>query len=141
MATTVTQTKRGAKLLFRWCLADGTLDEPRVREAVKHVLHTKRRGYLALLGEFKRLVKLERAGHTARVESAVPLQPELQARVRSSLATAYGEGLTTEFAQDPELIGGMRIRIGSDVYDGSVKARLAALARSFGIENYGKAVL
>jgi len=140
MATTITQTKRGAKLLFRWCLADGKLDEPRVREVVKHVLQSRRRGFLAVLAEFKRLVKLERAGRTARVESAVPLPPELQTRVRNGLATAYGEGLTTEFIQNAELIGGMRIRIGSDVYDGSVKARLAALARSFGIKDYEKAM-
>ena len=35
------------------------------------------------------------------------------------------------FAQNPALIGGMRIKVGSDVYDGSVQARLAALQESF----------
>jgi F-type H+-transporting ATPase subunit delta len=35
--------------------------------------------------------------------------------------------LATSFEHKPELIGGMRIKVGSDVYDGSVKARLAAL--------------
>jgi F0F1-type ATP synthase delta subunit len=43
--------------------------------------------------------------------------------------------MTAEFAEDPDLIGGIRVRVANDVYDGSVKARLAALARSFGIVN------
>jgi len=127
------QIRRAAKVLFRWCFADGKLDESRVREAVKHVLQTKRRGYLAVLGEFKRLVRLDCAKHTATVESAVPLQADLRSRLRINLEAFYGEGMATEFAEDPDLIGGIRVRVANDVYDGSVKSRLAELARSFGI--------
>ena len=46
---------------------------------------------------------------------------------RAGLARVYGHGLDTSFEINPALIGGMRIRVGSDVYDGSVRARLAAL--------------
>lgn len=140
MATTTSQVKRGARALFRWCFADGKLDAHRVREVAKHVLQSKRRGYLAVLGEFKRLVKLEGAKHTARVESAVPLQADLQGRLRRKLETVYGEGLITEFAENPDLIGGIRIRVANDVYDGSVRSRLATLARHFGIVNEGSPV-
>jgi F-type H+-transporting ATPase subunit delta len=140
MPTTTHHAKRGAKLLFRWCLLDGKLDEKRARLVVKYVLQSRRRGYLTVLGELKRLMKLERSRHTARVESAVPLQPELQARLRKKLETVYGEAISTEFAQNPDLIGGVRIQIASDVYDSSVKAKLAALATSFGIVNKQKAV-
>jgi F-type H+-transporting ATPase subunit delta len=59
---------------------------------------------------------------------------DLQARVRESLESAYGAGVTTAFVHNPALIGGMRIQIGSDVYDGSVRSKLAALERSLGIE-------
>jgi F-type H+-transporting ATPase subunit delta len=38
-----------------------------------------------------------------------------------------------QFVQNPDLIGGMRVKVGSDVYDGSVRAGLANLARSFGL--------
>jgi F-type H+-transporting ATPase subunit delta len=140
VATTTSQVKRGARALFRWCLADGQLDAHRVREVVKHVLQSKRRGYLAVLGEFKRLLKLESARHTARVESAVPLQADLQGRLRKNLETVYGGELNTEFAENPDLIGGIRIRVANDVYDGSVRSRLATLARGFGIVNDGKPV-
>ncbi len=127
------QVKRHAKLLFRECVVNGTLDDGRARQAAKQILQSRRRGYLATATEFKHLLKLERATHTATVESALPLNTELQVRVRKGLETAYGEQVTTEFFQNPELIGGMRIQVGSDVYDGSVQSKLAALARSFGI--------
>jgi F-type H+-transporting ATPase subunit delta len=55
--------------------------------------------------------------------------------LRTNLEAVYGERITAEFAEDPDLIGGVRVRVANDVYDGSVKARLAALARSFGIVN------
>ena len=133
MPKTTSQIRRSARRYFRWCLVDGRLDESRVREVAKQILQSKRRGYLALIGEFKRLVKLERATYSVRVESATPLQNDMQARVRKNLETAYGTGLTAEFAQNPELIGGIRVRVANDVYDNSVKSKLAALARSFGI--------
>jgi F-type H+-transporting ATPase subunit delta len=75
----------------------------------------------------QRLVKLDRDRHAAVVESAAPLPHELRDKVEAGLARAYGPGLATSFEHKPELIGGMRIKVGSDVYDGSVKARLAAL--------------
>ena len=67
----------------------------------------------------------------AKVESAVPLAAELRTNVQASLVRAYGPELSTSFADNPTLIGGMRIKVGSDVYDGSVKAGLTALENSF----------
>ena len=65
------------------------------------------------------------------VESAAPLTPELQAEVRNDLARIYGPGLNLSFGQNAALIGGMRIQVGSDVYDGSVRGRLNSLQESF----------
>ena len=125
------QARREAKELFRSCLVDGLLDESRARQAVQQVLAVKPRGYLAILSHFERLVKLDIERRTARIESAVPLPPDLQASVQASLTRAYGSGLNMAFVQNPSLIGGMRIRVGSDVYDGSIQARLTALQESF----------
>jgi len=61
------------------------------------------------------------------------LLADLQGRLRQNLEAVYGEGMSTEFAENPDLIGGIRIRVANDVYDGTVKSRLAALAKSFGI--------
>ena len=68
---------------------------------------------------------------TARVETAVPVPASLQESVQHNLTRAYGPGLLLSFKQTPDLIGGMRIQVGSDVYDGSVAARLRALQERF----------
>jgi F-type H+-transporting ATPase subunit delta len=123
--------RREAKELFRACFVNGLLDENRARQAVGQVLQTKPRDYLAILSHFQRLVKLEIERRTAHVETAVSLSPDLRANVQATLTRAYGPGLNISFAENPSLIGGMKIRVGSDVYDGSVRGRLAALEESF----------
>src|SRR5687768_12302693 len=110
------QTKREARHLFRMCLVNKSLDEDMVRQVVENILKTKRRGHLALATEFERLVKLDRLRHEARVESATPLPSDLRANVRASLVRTYGPELNTSFVENPSLIGGMRVRVGSDVY-------------------------
>ena len=125
------QIKREARRLFRLCLVNGLLDERRIQHVVQAVLASKRRGGYVLLANFLRWVKLDRARHTAEVESAAALPADLQASVVSGLGRLYGPGLSTSFAQNPTLIGGMRIRVASDVYDGSIRAGLAALEKRF----------
>ena len=125
------QARREGSELFRLCLVNGLIDEGRARDVVKRFIAEKPRGYLNTLSYFLRLVKLDAARHTARIETAAPLPPELQARVTAALTKQYGAGLTASFTEQPALIGGMRIQVGSDVYDGSVKERLAVLAQSF----------
>jgi len=125
------QARRDAKELFRVCRVNGLLDEAKVRQVVQQVIAAKPRGYFAILNYFQRLVKLDLDRRTARVESAVPLAEAQQASIRTNLARRYGNGLIFAFTQNPGLIGGLRVQIGSDVFDGSVAARLAALETSF----------
>ena len=125
------QAKRDAKELFRSCVVNGLLDEDRARRMVQRVLEGKPRGYLAILAQFQRLVKFDLERRTAKIESAAPLTPEFQSKIKAGLARSYGQGLNVSFGQNPALIGGMRIKVGSDVYDGSVQACLAALQESF----------
>ena len=125
------QVKRDAKRLFRLCLADGLLDEKRANQVVQRVIEMGYRNRFQVLAEFRRLVRLDRTQHTATVESATPLSAEFQARLREKLLQIYGESLSVAFAVDPTLIGGVRIAASNDVFDGSVRARLAALRASF----------
>jgi F-type H+-transporting ATPase subunit delta len=125
------QVRRNAKHLFGRCRANGSLDENLVRQVVEQILGSKRRGYLALANEFGRLVRLHQLQQTAEVESAAPLPAELRASVQARLTQIYGPHLNTSFLENPSLIGGMRIKVGSDVYDGSIKAGLVALEKSF----------
>ena len=128
---TTRQAKREAKRLFRLCLVNGFVDEGRTREVVKRLIEDKRRGALALLSQFQHLVKLDRARHTAEVESAAPLPADLRENIQAALVRTYGPGISASFVHNPGLIGGMRIKVGSDVYDGSVRTRLAGLEKNF----------
>jgi F-type H+-transporting ATPase subunit delta len=119
--------KRAARQLFRLCHFDGVLDEGRVRQVTERIATSRRRGALPILSDLQRLVRLDRDRHTAVVESATPLVGSVREGIQAGLARIYGPGLETSFEQNPALIGGMRIKVGSDVYDGSVRMRLAAL--------------
>jgi F-type H+-transporting ATPase subunit delta len=122
------RARRAARQLLLLCRVDGLLDEGRVRQVSGRLAASHRRGSLSMLSQFQRLVRLDRDRHTAHVESATQLAGSLREEVQAGLARLYGPGIAASFAQNPALIGGMRIKVGSDVYDGSVRARLAALA-------------
>jgi F-type H+-transporting ATPase subunit delta len=84
-----------------------------------------------ILSRLHRLVKLDVAKHTATIESAVDTSPEQRATIRAKLETLYGAGLVIDYGTNPALLGGLRIQVGSDLYDGSVKTRLEKLQQSF----------
>lgn len=125
------QARRDGKQLYQTCLVNGRLEDARVREAVRVVVEKRPRGWMAALAHFQRLVKLEVDRRTARVESPVALDAAQQGQVKAKIDSLYGGGMGYQFVQNPALLGGLRIRVGSDVYDGSVDARLAALEQSF----------
>ena len=125
------QARREATKLFRSCMVNGLLDEERARRTVQQIVATRSRVFLGILSHFRRLVKLDDARRTAKVESARALPADVQASVKGGLARVYGAGLNVSFADNPALIGGMRIQVGSDVYDGSVRCRLGALEQRF----------
>jgi F-type H+-transporting ATPase subunit delta len=125
------QARRDAKQLLKACRVAGALDEAKVRQVVLQVIASKPRGYVAILSHFQRLVKLDLDQRTARVESPVPLTEPQQATIKSDLARRYAGDLIFNFVQKAELIGGLRVQVGSDVFDGSVQARLAELESSF----------
>lgn len=126
---TTKKTRRAARELFRLCFVDGVLNDERARQVVARVLASPHRARLPVLAAFERLIAVEQERHTALVESAVPLGGTLRNEIQAGLAKAYGPRLVTFFQENAALIGGVRVKVGSDVYDGSIRARLAALER------------
>jgi F-type H+-transporting ATPase subunit delta len=128
---TTKRIERDARRLFRLCLQNGSLDEPRLRAVVQGVSDAKRREGPALLGHLHRLTRLDRDRHAALIETAVPLTPDMKAELEAEVTRQYGPATRVTFTETPALIGGMRIKVGDDVYDGSVRAALASLEQSF----------
>jgi len=121
------EARRSSRQLFRACLADGKLDETRVRLVLTQVAASKPRGYLAILTNFHRLVTFEVERSSAHVESAIELSAATRADLQASLTRKYSRPISLSFQTNPELLGGIRVKVGSDVWDGTVKARLEAL--------------
>jgi len=113
------------------CFVEGAFDEDCANRAAKAVAAGGARDRLAVLAHFLRLVKLDLAMRTATVESATALPVELRAEITVGLARRYGPALTTAFVERVSLIGGVRIQVGCNLYDGSVLASLAALEKAF----------
>ena len=121
------EARRLSKELVRASFTDGQLDSGRISSLVKSLIEKKPRNYINVLNEYKRLIRLEVEKRTATIESATALSPEVAAQTAANLKQKYGGDLTTNFVVNPELLGGMRIRVGSDVWDSSVRNRLQRL--------------
>jgi F-type H+-transporting ATPase subunit delta len=80
-----------------------------------------------ILLEFDRLVRRRPERTLVRVTSAVPLTDPEKEAMRARLADRYGPDLEFQFEVDASLIGGVHLRVGDQVIDGSVAGRLAAL--------------
>ncbi len=121
------EARQLSKELLRSSFVNGQLDRARVASLVKSLIESKPRNYLKVLDAYKRLLRLEVEKRTATIESASELGPEAAREIINNLKRKYGADLTTQFTTKPELLGGMRIRVGSDVWDSSVLNRLQRL--------------
>ncbi|CAN5909241.1 hypothetical protein BH11VER1_BH11VER1_09430 [soil metagenome] len=122
---------RSARQLLRACVdAEGRLLTDRAMLVVKKMGETKPRGYLGILSAFQRLLRMEVEKRTATIESATPLAQAVSDKLRADLQKKYGNDLTFQFSENPALIGGLRVKVGSHVWDGSVRAKLEALRQN-----------
>ena len=120
-----------ARRIFRMCAPDGVLDESKVRAVIAKIVADKPRDYRGILAGLARLVRREEDRSRVLVESARFLDPATEQRVRDSLTAQYGQGLNFEFRTNPDLMGGMKVRVGDDVIDGSVASRIKRLETAF----------
>lgn len=120
-----------ARRLFRLCKQDGKLDEAKLSKVIKAVAERKPRNFRGILVTLKRLLEIDLAAKHVTVDSAAELDNATQTSIVSKLTAKYGSDLTFEYRINSALLGGIRIRKGDDVWDGTVKARLDAIANAF----------
>lgn len=100
------------------------LDEQRQRSLIQEFFSGVTRGRVIVL-EGQQL-----EGDSAEVTSALPLTPEEQAIVKKEIVGKLGSQVEPAFRVDPNILGGLVVRVGDRVIDGSVAARLANLGQS-----------
>jgi F-type H+-transporting ATPase subunit delta len=121
------ETRQLSKQLLRASFTDGQLDAGRISSLLKSLIEKKPRHYIQVLEAYQRLLRLEVEKRTATIETATELSADAGQQIVSNLKRRYGNDLTARFVVNPDLLGGMRIRVGSDVWDSSVRNRLQRL--------------
>ncbi len=101
-----------------------SLDEKRQRALIDDFFSGVKTGKVVLL-EGKSI-----AGTSAEVTSALPLTKKEQETVSKDVIGKLGESATISFRVDPNILGGLVIRIGDKILDGSVAGKLESLSRS-----------
>ncbi len=121
------EIRRLSRGMLRASFTDGELDPGRIASLVDSLIARKPRHYIEVLKNYRRLLRLELEKRRARVETASEADSAIRSELVANLKKKYGSDLTTEFVVNPQLLGGMRIRVGSDVWDGTVRNRLERL--------------
>lgn len=121
------ETRRIARELLRASFTDGALDSAQIGSLVTALIEKKPRNYIRMLESYARLLRLEMEKRSATIETATELAPESSGQITANLKRKYGNEIATRFVVNKELLGGMRIRVGSDVWDSSVRNRLHRL--------------
>jgi F-type H+-transporting ATPase subunit delta len=116
-----------SRQMLRASFTDGQLDRGKIASLVQSLIAKKPRRFLDILQNYKRLLRLEVEKRHATIESASNLSPQNSSKILAKLKQKYGDDLTADFSVDPTLLGGMRVRVGSDVWDGTVRNRLQHL--------------
>jgi F-type H+-transporting ATPase subunit delta len=125
--------RQTAKKYYRACLRpDGSLDETGVRDLVNLLVAQKPRNYIGILTRLQRLVEMAVEERAVTVESATPLA-DRGASVFADLERKFGPASSTVYSENPALVGGLRIRRGSNIWDGSISTRLERLQQAFAV--------
>lgn len=122
------EARRQARELFEAALdAAGRPDASKALSIADLVIKSAPRHSLQILKEYTRLIRLEMAKHHVVIESASSIDDSTRASILKSLEKRDGGTVTFETKVDSSLIGGSRIRLGSEVWDATVASRLNAL--------------
>ena len=80
--------------------------------------------------QLSELAAARRDRYVAHVRTPVRLTAEQEQRLTDSLSRLYGRPISVQAELDPDLLGGLVVRVGGELIDGSVAGRLAAARRS-----------
>lgn len=120
------EARRIARQLFAFSMVQGRLDQSRSLMIADAMIAMRPRHAFEIIKEFTRLTRLYLDMHQAVIESAFPLESTTQTEIAAALQ-AHDDQVDISLLVNPSLLGGTRIRLGSDVWDGSIAAKLHSL--------------
>ena len=124
------KTKLLAKQLFKLSLRDGQVSSEQVAGVLSYIEQAAPRHALALLKLYQQTIVTELAKSHARVEHAGPISATTLQLIASAMTKKYARPVTATAQPNPRLLAGLRVRIGSDLYESSVAGQLATLSHA-----------
>jgi F-type H+-transporting ATPase subunit delta len=110
-------------------LLDGKVPDAMLTLVREVVLHPRGRTFDRGLDEYAQLAAARRGRLVARVRTVVAPTPEQIERLQAALATQLGHHVHVNIEIDPTMIGGITIRVGDELFDGSIAHRIAEARR------------
>ena len=117
-----------ASQLFRISLDGGQVSAERVSGVLAHLAQHPPRQPLAVLRRYHRLVAGQLARNRALVEHGGPLDNSVLRAIEAAFTRKYQRPVAAIARPNPDLIAGLRVRVGDDVYEASVAGQLASLS-------------
>ena len=122
------QTKLLAKQLFKLSVVNGVVSPEQVAGVLGWVEKTSPRRPVALLKAYHHRIAIELAKSRAEVEHAGPVSDATLKQIEAAMTKRYARVVTASAKPNPKLLAGLRVRVGSDVYESSVANQLAKLS-------------
>ncbi len=122
------QTKLLAKQLFKLSVVNGVVSPEQVAGVLGWVEKHSPRRPVALLKAYHHRIAIELAKSRAEVEHAGPINDTTLQSIEAAMTKKYQRPVTASAKANPALLAGLRIRVGSDVYESSVAGQLANLS-------------
>jgi F-type H+-transporting ATPase subunit delta len=106
---------------------------PVTLELLRHAVASQRKRSITLaIDDLMEKAAARRNRSVARVVSAVPLTDAQQNRLAAVLSEMYGRAISVRTALDPQVQGGLVVRVGDEVIDGSIATRFAEARAALG---------
>ncbi|GGO92698.1 F0F1 ATP synthase subunit delta [Wenjunlia tyrosinilytica] len=129
LALTDRTASNAAKAELIGSLLGGRANVVTQRLITRLVSHPRGRSLEVGLEAYSKLAAARRGRTVAVVTTAVPLDARQKARLGEVLARLFGREVHLNLDVDPEVLGGISVRVGDEVVDGSISRRLEEAAR------------
>jgi F-type H+-transporting ATPase subunit delta len=130
MASHAKIAQQFARQLFSLSVVDGAVSAEKVGGVLEYVEKHKVANPVMVLKAYRRLIAIELAKGIALVEHAGEINASTLAAIEAAMTRKYGRTVKASARPNKELLAGMRVQVGDDIYESSVAGQLAALASS-----------
>lgn len=120
-----------ARKLYVLSLKDGRIDDERVKAVLESLRQNPPTNYKQVLERYFLKIQAELRKENARVDYAGSLSTEAIEKMRNDLCRYYNRDIKITTNANPELLGGIKIRIGDDVWETTIAGYLEKLAAIF----------